>query len=299
MSRHTRHIGPSAPGCAGLTVASSSPWPSRFPFAVSGRWGLLGVGFNNDLGLHLAWAEWLRSGLGPAPESGYPLGPHALADAVAALPGIGLGQAFVGEILAIGVLTATRRVGGARRPADRRAGYSPRPWSRCPTSAPPTTPRAPSRRPPRPSSSSPSPSTSHDLDLGADGPIRQGILDVSARRPWCRWRSPGGSSSPTASPGSPGRWLSLVLWAATLPEIRAGAAATSAGPLRCCGRRCCCRWSSLAASRRRRRWSGRSASSTASTRSPARNTYGPVSPIEALGVWPAANYRLTPPAGRT
>src|SRR6476469_8497139 len=49
------------------------------PFAVSGRWGIIGVGFNNDLGLHLAWAEWLRSGLGPAPEAGYPLGPHALA----------------------------------------------------------------------------------------------------------------------------------------------------------------------------------------------------------------------------
>jgi hypothetical protein len=76
------------------------------PFAVSGRWGIIGVGFNNDLGLHLAWAEWLRSGLGPAPEAGYPLGPHALAAAIAALPGIGLGQAFVGEIFAIGILTA-------------------------------------------------------------------------------------------------------------------------------------------------------------------------------------------------
>ncbi len=40
------------------------------PFAISGRWGIIGVGFNNDLGLHLAWAEWLRSGLGPAPEAG-------------------------------------------------------------------------------------------------------------------------------------------------------------------------------------------------------------------------------------
>jgi hypothetical protein len=76
------------------------------PFAVSGRWGMLGVGFNNDLGLHLAWAEWLRSGLGPTPEAGYPLGPHALADTVAALPGIGLGQAFVGQVIAIGILTA-------------------------------------------------------------------------------------------------------------------------------------------------------------------------------------------------
>jgi branched-subunit amino acid transport protein AzlD len=90
----------------GLPVAAIVALVLSIPFAVSGRWGIIGVGFNNDLGLHLAWAEWLRSGLGPAPEAGYPLGPHALADAVATLPGIGLGQAFVGEIFAIGILTA-------------------------------------------------------------------------------------------------------------------------------------------------------------------------------------------------
>ena len=90
----------------GLLVAFATAVVLSIPFAVSGRWGLLGVGFNNDLGLHLAWAEWLRSGFGPAPEAGYPLGPHALADAVAAVPGIGLGQAFVGEIFAIGILTS-------------------------------------------------------------------------------------------------------------------------------------------------------------------------------------------------
>jgi len=90
----------------GLPVAVLVALILSIPFAVSGRWGIIGVGFNNDLGLHLAWAEWLRSGFGPAPEAGYPLGPHALAAAVAALPGIGLGQAFVGEIFAIGILTA-------------------------------------------------------------------------------------------------------------------------------------------------------------------------------------------------
>jgi hypothetical protein len=90
----------------GLPVAIVVVGVLSIPFAVSGRWGFLGVGFNNDLGLHLAWAEWLRSGLGPAPETGYPLGPHGLAAAVAAVPGIGLGQAFVGEVVAIGVLTA-------------------------------------------------------------------------------------------------------------------------------------------------------------------------------------------------
>jgi hypothetical protein len=90
----------------GLPVALLVALAFSIPFAISGRWGIVGVGFNNDLGLHLAWAEWLRSGLGPAPEAGYPLGPHALAAAVAAVPGIGLGQAFVGEIFAIGILTA-------------------------------------------------------------------------------------------------------------------------------------------------------------------------------------------------
>jgi hypothetical protein len=89
----------------GLPVAVAVALVLSIPFAISGRWGLLGVGLNNDLGLHLAWAEWLRSGFGPAPDAGYPLGPHGLAVAVAAVPGIGLGQAFVGQILAIGVLT--------------------------------------------------------------------------------------------------------------------------------------------------------------------------------------------------
>jgi hypothetical protein len=81
------------------------------PFAVSGRWGLLGVGFNNDLGLHLAWSEWLRSGFGPEPDSGYPLGPHGLAIAAAAFPSISLGQAFIGEIIAIAIITGLTALG--------------------------------------------------------------------------------------------------------------------------------------------------------------------------------------------
>jgi hypothetical protein len=105
-----------APGAlrAGLPVALVVLLALSIPFAISGRWGLLGVGFNNDLGLHLAWAEWLRSGFGPAPDTGYPLGPHGLAAATAAFPGIGLGQAFVGEIVAIGVLTGLTALGALR-----------------------------------------------------------------------------------------------------------------------------------------------------------------------------------------
>ncbi len=111
-----------APGAlrAGLPVAIVVVLALSIPFAISGRWGLLGVGFNNDLGLHLAWAEWLRSGFGPVPDTGYPLGPHGLAVATAAVPGISLGQAFIGEIVAIGVLTGLTALGALRKLAPGR-----------------------------------------------------------------------------------------------------------------------------------------------------------------------------------
>ncbi|HZO07289.1 MAG TPA: hypothetical protein VFB52_12950, partial [Solirubrobacterales bacterium] len=102
-----------APGAlrTGLPVVLVIAIVLAIPFAVSGRWGLIGVGFNNDLGLHLAWAEWLRSGFGPAPDTGYPLGPHGLAVATAVIPGINLAQAFLGEIVAIGLLTGLTAIG--------------------------------------------------------------------------------------------------------------------------------------------------------------------------------------------
>jgi hypothetical protein len=99
---------------AGAPVAIAIALILSIPFAINGRWGLLGVGFNNDLGLHLAWAEWLRSGFGPIPEAGYPLGPHGLAVATAAVPGIGLGQAFIGEIFAVGAMTGMTALGALR-----------------------------------------------------------------------------------------------------------------------------------------------------------------------------------------
>jgi hypothetical protein len=108
LRRPYRLEGAVAPGAA---VALALVLALSIPFAVSGRWGLLGVGLNNDLGLHLAWSEWLRSGFGPEPDSGYPLGPHGIAIAVAALPRIGLGQAFVGELFAITVLTGLTALG--------------------------------------------------------------------------------------------------------------------------------------------------------------------------------------------
>lgn len=76
------------------------------PFLISGRWGVIGVGVNNDLGLHLAWTEWLRTGFGPVPEGGYPLGPHGLVGTVSRAPGVSAAQAFIGLLITIGVITA-------------------------------------------------------------------------------------------------------------------------------------------------------------------------------------------------
>lgn len=77
------------------------------PFVVSGRWGLLGMGYNNDLALHLAWAQSLISDFGTEPSIGYPLGPHGLVAGLSALPGLDLGPAFIGLVVALPALTAT------------------------------------------------------------------------------------------------------------------------------------------------------------------------------------------------
>jgi hypothetical protein len=76
------------------------------PFLVSGRWGLLGMGYNNDLGLHLAWAQSLISNFGTDPSAGYPLGPHGLVASLSVLPRIDLGPAFIGLLVALPALTA-------------------------------------------------------------------------------------------------------------------------------------------------------------------------------------------------
>ncbi|HET8566423.1 MAG TPA: hypothetical protein VFL77_08110 [Solirubrobacterales bacterium] len=294
----------------GLPVAVVVLVALAIPFAVSGRWGLLGVGFNNDLGLHLAWAEWLRSGFGPAPDSGYPLGPHGLAVATAAVPGIDLGQAFLGEIIAIAVMTGLTALGALRTmTAGRRtiaaamvaisylgASYyaqgafkelaeallflafavylttldaTLRPADQARRRGPPDTqPRA--RR------------------AVSGGPLLLACLPPLALATGIFFSySFAGAAWPIAA---------LALWSLTLPSVRAalrprallrfllrpltliaiaglvGIAllVTVVGPFGFAG----------------------SFNKVAGT-----NTYGPVSPIEALGLWPAANYRLDAAGG--
>ncbi|HKI67138.1 MAG TPA: hypothetical protein VJ989_07710 [Solirubrobacterales bacterium] len=269
----------------GVPVAIAVAVVLSIPFAIGGRWGLLGIGLNNDLGLHLAWAEWLRSGFGPAPDAGYPLGPHGLAVATAAAPGIGLGQAFVGEIFAIGILTGLTALAAL-------PGFGPGRRALAATLV-----------------AVPYLAASY-FAQGAFKELAEALfvlavavglrnLEPSRRRllqflPWLAIA--GGVFFSYSFAGLAWPVLVVVLWSFTVPAVRRalaprallrflfrpttllaivvlaalGLAATTVGPF----------------------GFGGSFSKVAGT-----NTYGPVSPVEALGVWPTTNYRLEAPGG--
>ena len=79
------------------------------PFAVEGHFGVLGTSFNPDMGQQLFGANWLADPDRHEPtllENGYPLGPHALAAALSAIPGVNVVQAFTGLTIAVPVLAA-------------------------------------------------------------------------------------------------------------------------------------------------------------------------------------------------
>jgi hypothetical protein len=270
------------------------------PFAISGGWGLLGEGFNNDLGLHLAWAEWLRSGFGPAPDPGYPLGPHGLAVATAVVPGIGLGQAFIGEIFAIGVLTALTALGALRDLGPIKRVFAAA-LIAVPYLAASYFAQAAFKE------------MAEALFVLA---FAIGLMELDGRR------ASNGPISPVLGPSAGSRggralpalalaggiffsysfagiaWpvAIVALWSLTVPEVRRGLAprallrfllrpvtiavlvglvglaviVTLVGPF----------------------GFAHSFNKVAGS-----NTYGPVSPVEALGVWPAANYRLDAAGG--
>ena len=269
---------------SGLPVAIVVALALSIPFAVSGRWGLLGVGFNNDLGLHLAWAEWLRSGFGPIPDTGYPLGPHGLAAAAVAVPGIALGPAFVGEILAIGVmvgLTALAALGNL----------------------------TPARRVLAATLVAVSYLTASSFAQGTFKEMAQALFvlafAMALREPgrlppgtWARLRFAlpflalaGGVFFSYSFAGLAWPIAIVALWSLTQPQVRRvltprallrfllrpatlaaivvvaaiGAAITLVGPF----------------------GFAHGFNKVAGT-----NTYGPVSPVEALGIWPTPNYRL-------
>jgi hypothetical protein len=110
----------SAAIAAGIALAFAS-----IPFIVNGRVGILGVGLvNDDMASHLLIADWLNTRLGDMPgliRHGYPVGPHALAAGLSEGLGTGLIEAFAGITLATPALTALVAAGVLRglRPVPR------------------------------------------------------------------------------------------------------------------------------------------------------------------------------------
>ncbi len=89
------------------------------PFLVANRTGVLGEGiYTNDHAAQLYWADWLQRGFGPEPSAvkfGYPTGPQSVAVLAAQATGASLVSAFNGLLLAIPALTALTALGGLRR----------------------------------------------------------------------------------------------------------------------------------------------------------------------------------------
>jgi hypothetical protein len=90
-----------APVAIGALVASS------LPFIVEGRFGVLGTSFNPDMSQHLLAADRLAHGSDSQLLSqGYPLGPHAIVVALNKGLGVGLVHGFGGLTLAVSALAS-------------------------------------------------------------------------------------------------------------------------------------------------------------------------------------------------
>ena len=86
-----------------ILVALAALLLASLPFIVEARFGILGTGLNPDMSQHLFAADRLAvGGSERLIAEGYPLGPHAIAVAVAAL-GPSTVQAFNGLMLAVAV----------------------------------------------------------------------------------------------------------------------------------------------------------------------------------------------------
>lgn len=107
---------------AGLPVALLALAAASLPFLVEGRFGILGTGLNPDMSQHLLAADRLAADGGERlAAEGYPLGPHALAVGLSAL-GPSLVQAFGGLTVATAVIASLSSLALLERlPPARRA----------------------------------------------------------------------------------------------------------------------------------------------------------------------------------
>jgi hypothetical protein len=89
------------------------------PFAVSGHFGVLGVGDNNDMSVHMGASYWLQTHAVQQDvmlvKPGYPLGPHSLAAVLGTAFGLSVEQAFTAVMMVVPALTALVAYGGLDR----------------------------------------------------------------------------------------------------------------------------------------------------------------------------------------
>src|SRR5262245_11630498 len=101
-----------------IVVVIGAALVAAIPFAASGRVGILGQGLvNDDMASHLLFTEWISTHAGPTPDlikDGYPLGPHAVVAATAKVSGASLIEGFAGLTGAIAVLLALSAYGALR-----------------------------------------------------------------------------------------------------------------------------------------------------------------------------------------
>ena len=101
-------------------MAIPAVFGASLPFLANHRVGIPGVGLDNDMSVHLLWAEGLRSAsmasLYPL-QNGYPVGPHSLAATLASTAGIRLDYAFTALLLVVVPITALAAAGVVPRAA--------------------------------------------------------------------------------------------------------------------------------------------------------------------------------------
>lgn len=104
----------------GAVVTIPAALGASLPFLANHRVGVPGIGLDNDMSVHLLWAEGLRSPsmalLYPL-QNGYPVGPHSLAATLASTASIRLDYAFTALLLVVVPITALAAAGVALRAA--------------------------------------------------------------------------------------------------------------------------------------------------------------------------------------
>lgn len=284
---------PASALAAGLPVILAALLFASLPFLVEGRFGILGTSLNPDMSQHLLAADRLVSGGEERlVAEGYPLGPHALAVSVSAL-GPSLVEAFGGLTLAVAAITALSALAllaplgpGRRLLGALLVGLTYMAASYLVQGAFKETIQALFV-------------LAFALALGELAAARLG-----GARPAARWRLLAGVPLAALAAGSvyaysfPGlTWLAagLVLWAAF--ELLAG---RSLAPLRAALAPAAAALAvfALAIAPEVGRITAFAEFETFDPDGPGLgNLFNPISPLEALGIWPSGDFRLDPGAG--